>query len=55
MVFTDQMYPSLIKKMSFKVKHCKMETEVLARSAQVAKLGKLSFETPRPQGLDNHC
>ena len=39
-VFTNPMYPFLIKKMSFDVKHCKVETVVQSRSAQAAKLKK---------------
>ena len=31
-------YPLLIKKTSFEVKHCKVETVVLSRSAQAPKL-----------------
>ena len=48
-------YPSLIKKTSFEVKHCKKETVVLSRSAQAAKLKEIIVETPRSRGLDNHC
>ena len=33
-------YPLLIKKTSFEVKYCKIETVVLSRSAQAAKLKK---------------
>ena len=33
-------YPLLIKKTSFEVKHCKIETEVLSRSTQAHKLKK---------------
>ena len=33
-------YPILIKKTSLEVKHCKIETVVLSRSAQAAKLKK---------------
>ena len=33
-------YPLLIKKTSFEVKHCKIETVVLSRSVQAAKLKK---------------
>ena len=33
-------YPLLIKKTSFEVKHCKIETVVLSRLAQACKLKK---------------
>ena len=39
-VFRNQIYPLLMKEMSFKVKHCKTEIEVLSMSAKVAKLKK---------------
>ena len=48
------MYHLLIKKMSVEVKHCRIETVVLSRSAQAAKLKKFMIvETPRSQGLEN--
>ena len=49
-IFTNQMYPLLMKKMSFEGKHYKFETVVLFRTAQSAMLKK----TPRPQGLGKH-
>ena len=50
----ESKYPLLIKKTSFEVKHSKIETVVLSRSAQAHKLKK-TVETPRPQVFDNHC
>ena len=47
--------PLLFKKTSFEVKHCKIETMFISRSAQAGMLKKLIFETPRPQGQDNYC
>ena len=41
MVFTNQLkYPLLIKKTSFEVKQCKIETVVLSRLAQAPKSKK---------------
>ena len=54
-IFTNQMYPLLIKKMSFEGKHYTFETVVLFSSAQSAILKKTLVETPRPQGLGTHC
>ena len=38
MVFKKSNVPLLIKKTSFEVKHCKIETVIISRSAQAAKL-----------------
>ena len=52
MVFIKSNVPLLIKKTSFEVKHCKVETVFISRSVQAAKI---IFETPSSQGVDNYC
>ena len=43
--------PLLIKKNSFEVKHCKIETVILSRSAQAAELKKTYIWNTKTSGI----